>query len=368
MQAQRSCSTFVSPICVDGTLPFQASTRTFSWPALLLCVGCIVLCGWNAASGQSPETNSVALPESAVKPTNAPAVWEPDVQLRAYLKMQEQLHATLLAVEQSRQESSYESRTNSDLLAARLEALENSLARQREQQWETVRSSNHMMTLMAASVIGLGLIALAFTALFQSRGMNRLAQIATSLSQERATATLALPHSAEPLLLANGAMPTQRTLLATVDQLQQRICELERTANPELPFSDLPSVSASEEARIPRNGGGPILEHRPHDHLTALVGKAQVLLSLGQAEEALACYDLALAHAPSEAELHLRRGQALERLKRHDEALVCYDRALALNRHLTQAYLSKGAVFNLQERYNEALACYEQALRSETQP
>lgn len=310
--------------------------------------------------------------ETAPKVNSAPNPSDPEIQLRAYLKMQEQLHATLLAVEQSRQESSYESRTNSELLAARLETLERSLARQREQQWESLQSSNHTMLILAASVIGLGLIALAFTALFQSRGMNRLAEIATTLSQERSPLrSLGLGSAGEPLLLEGGGSPGQRSLLATVDQLQQRIRELERTASPELPFTDLPP--GSPDARLSvlspgagRNGGpGEVLEHRPVDHLAALAGKAQVLLSLGQTEEALACYDFALAQAPSEAELHLRRGQALERLKRHDEALSSYDRAIALNRHLTQAYLSKGAVFNFQERYNEALACYEQALRSE---
>ena len=45
--------------------------------------------------------------------------------------------------------------------------------------------------------------------------------------------------------------------------------------------------------------------------------------------------------------------------KRIDEAIACYDRAIALNRQLTQAYLCKGSAFNQQERYSEALECYE---------
>ena len=54
-----------------------------------------------------------------------------------------------------------------------------------------------------------------------------------------------------------------------------------------------------------------------------------------------------------------------ERLKRPDEAIACYDRAIALVRFAHAGHLSKGAVFNRQERYADALACYEQALRSE---
>jgi len=313
---------------------------------------------------QAAETNAV--PDGGLRPTNAITAVEMEQlrteQLRAYLRLQEQLHSTLMALEQGRQQTSLEARTNAETLAARLELLEQSLARQRDQQWEALQNSNRTMLMFAAGAIGLGLMALAFTALFQSRGMNRLAEIAGGLGQERAflPAPNALPAalgSGEPLLLSAGAPNSGRNLLATVERLQQRIQDLERTAHPELPFPDPPPAA--------RNGNA---EELPAvDHLAALVGKAQVLLSLGQTEEALACYEQALREAPAQAELHLRRGQALEKLKRFDEALAGYDRALQLNRHLTQAYLSKGSVFNQLERYSEALACYEQALHAETQ-
>jgi len=49
-------------------------------------------------------------------------------------------------------------------------------------------------------------------------------------------------------------------------------------------------------------------------------------------------------------------------LGRHEEALICYDRALALNTDLTQAWFNKGVrLFNDYERYDEALACFEEA-------
>ena len=49
-----------------------------------------------------------------------------------------------------------------------------------------------------------------------------------------------------------------------------------------------------------------------------------------------------------------------------DEAIVCYDRAIASNNSLTMAYLYKGGVFNRMERYSEALECYEKALRTQS--
>jgi tetratricopeptide (TPR) repeat protein len=332
-------------------------------PAPRWLVGWLLLLAPLVIVTQAAETNAV--PEGGLRPTNAITAVEMEQlrteQLRAYLRLQEQLHSTLMALEQGRQQSSLEARTNAETLAARLELLEQSLARQRDQQWEALQNSNRTMLMFAAGAIGLGLMALAFTAIFQSRGMNRLAEIAGGLGQERAflpgpNALPAALGSGEPLLLSAGAQNPGRNLLATVERLQQRIQELERTAHPELPFADLPPAA--------RNGSA---EELPAvDHLAALVGKAQVLLGLGQTEEALACYEQALREAPAQAELHLRRGQALEKLKRFDEALAGYDRALQLNRHLTQAYLSKGSVFNQLERYSEALACYEQALHAES--
>lgn len=316
------------------------------------------------ATGRAPgaETNTAAEP-AARPPTNALA--EAELQLRSYLKLQEQLHATLLAIEQARAESSREMQTNAEVLSARLEFLESALARQREQHLQSTQESSRTMLLMAGSIVGVGLLALAFTAMFQSRGMNRLAEIATGFSTERAMLAGVLPAhtgAGETLLLGpSPAHATNQAMLATIDRLERRIHELEDTAQPMLPFTDANPPNGENRSSAARNGAEP----RPTDHATVLLGKGQVLLSLGRLEAALACFDEAVQIAPNHAEAHMKRGLAFERLKRPDDALDCYDRAIAANRSLTQAYLSKGAVFNRQERYAEALACYEQALRSE---
>jgi tetratricopeptide (TPR) repeat protein len=329
------------------------------WRTWLLA-GLLAWIALGRASGA--ETNTAV--EAAVRPaTNSPAETEL-LQLRSYLKLQEQLHATLLAVEEARAESSREMRTNAEVLSARLEFLENSLAQQREQNLRATQESSRTMLLMAGSIVGVGLLALAFTAMFQSRGMNRLAEIATGFSNERALLAGVLPaHTAgETLLLDDSpAHATNQAMLATIDRLERRIRELEDTSQPMLPFTDASPPNGENRTSTARNGAEP----RAADHANVLLGKGQVLLSLGQAEAALACFDEAVQVAPHHAEAHMKRGLALERLKRPDEALACYDRAIAANRSLTQAYLSKGAVFNRQERYAEALACYEQALRSE---
>src|SRR6185503_8164302 len=176
-----------------------------------------------------PEAGAVGTPG-----TNLPAAIDPELQLRTYLKLQEHLHLTLLAIEQARQEASRESRTNAEALAERLELLERSLSKQREQEWQTAQQSNRSLLILAGGVIGLGFLALVFTAIFQSRGMNRLAEIATTISQERPLLPGLSPGLAheESLLLANGAAtPAPGALLATVVQLQQRIQELEKSTH-----------------------------------------------------------------------------------------------------------------------------------------
>jgi tetratricopeptide (TPR) repeat protein len=314
-----------------------------------------------ASSGSfGAETNSVA--EAQVS-TNAPASADTDATLRAYLRLQEQLHATLLAIEQTRLEFSQEARSNAEALAARLELVEESLARQRESQWQTLHESNRAMFMLAGGIVGLGLLALACAAVFQSRGINRLAEIATGLAGERRLLAGSLMDSTVPsekLLLGGGpGMGPGQQWSATIRRLEQRIQDLEQTAKIGLaPVSN----GEGDVREIGHGSSTPVAR----DHLSALLGKAQVLLSLGQSEAALSCYDEALVEAPDHAEAHVKKGMALERLKRFVEAIGCYDRAIALNPSLTRAYLCKGAVFNRQERYNEALECYEQALRSES--
>ena len=204
-----------------------------------------------------------------------------------------------------------------------------------------------------------GFLTLLFMAFFQLRGMNRLAEIATGLPGGHALgpASFAALGAGDGRLLASGGDSHRSTRLhGVIERLEQRIEELEGAAL-------APGVAGFPQAErkvVTLEADEPLA-----GHLAVLLGKGQTLLKLGQGEGALQCFEEALALAPDNAELHVKRGTALERLKRFDEAIVAYDRAITLNRQLTQAYLCKGSVFNQQERYSEALECYEQALKTE---
>lgn len=322
-----------------------------------------------ASPALSAETNTPPEPVSTLA-TNANNTTnvvssEAGQQLRSYLKLQEQLHITLLAIEEARLESSLEARTNAEILATRLELLERTLEQQRDQQIKSSRTANENLLLIGGGIVGLGLVALILTSFYQSRGMNRLAEVANGFQNDRAliTGTLSAGFDAPDRLMIGGGSPGagNQALLTTIGRLERRVQELEHTAHPVLTVDDATQSKGKESNR--RNGAS---GHPPADHLTVLMSKGHVLLSLAKADEALACFDEAIAASPNLAEAHLKKGMALERLKRADDAIKSYDRALALNKALTQAYLSKGGIYNQQERYNEALECYEQALRSET--
>lgn len=322
---------------------------TRSWFGRLLRCAALLSCWWSASLFAAEPG-----PAAPVKPPAEDSA-ESQRVLRSYLQLQEQLHATLLAIEQARIENTAAAHTNSDALATRLEMIEKSLAQSREQQMESMRNSNRTMLTLAGIFVGVGFLTLLFMAFFQLRGMNRLAEIATGMGGGQFPALGAV----DPRLLgASGENAQSSRLHGVISRLEQRIEELEGAAH----------------AAMGTNGHGErksfpvILEAAPAaaSHATVLIGKGQALLNLGQAENALLAFEEALTAAPDDPEAHVRKGQALERLKRFDEALACYDRAIALDPSLTQAYLAKGGAFNRQERFSEALACYEQALRSES--
>ena len=285
---------------------------------------------------------------------------------RAYLQLQEQLHATQLAIEQTRlaieqtrQETSDSARRNAETIATRLKLIEETLAFQREREIEAMQKSNRLILTGAAIFGGIGVLALVFTAWFLLRAMNRLSQIAASFPLGHAfpgsaAAALAGGH---PHLVGSGSgdLPGPR-LLGAIERLEKRIHELESTA--QSPWTD--EGRHGEHISPGQSHHG---ESERVGRISLMLGKGQALLHMDQPENALACFDQVLTMEPNHADALIKRGTALERLKRWDEALECYDRAIAANSSMTLAYLYKGGIFNQLERFSEALECYEQALR-----
>jgi tetratricopeptide (TPR) repeat protein len=294
--------------------------------------------------------------------------------LRAYLRMQEQLHTALLAIQQSRVEASAEAQTNMGTMLGRLEMLERELAGQRAQEAKASRDSNRLMMLAAAGIFLVGVLAMVATVIIQARGMNRLAEIAVGLApaarglsagpgHDAMGLPLSLPGAADRMLLGNGGGhgAESERLHSTIRQLEERIRDMELAHQGGI---ERPPSRAGDRDNLGAGaamGAGPGMTVAPR---AILLAKVQTLMNLGEPQAALGAIEEALGTEPNDAELQLRRGMALERLQRLDPAIEAYNRAIAIDARCTQAYLSKGGVLNRQARYQEALACYEQALKN----
>ena len=294
--------------------------------------------------------------------------------LRSYLQLQEQLHATQLAIEHSRTQAEAAAAETAKALTARLEGIEQSLAVQRSQELNAMENSNKVMLIVAGMFAALGFLAMLFMAYFQWRTISRLAEISAALPMAHA-------FGAGPSVAALGAGDTHlvtvgppeqsgQRLLGALERLEKRIYELEHTAHPPLHEG----IALNQEAKgPPASSNGEPTPAALADagaaseaaRITVLLGKGQSLLSLDKAQEAVEAFDQVLALDANHPEALVKKGAALERLRKLDEAIACYDRAIAADGSLTVAYLYKGGLFNRMERFGEALQCYEQALRTQ---
>lgn len=316
-----------------------------------------------------PAFASVAAAEES---TNLPPVasGETNTQetLRAYLQLQEQLHATQLAVELNRREAHETAAQNSEALAGRLQSIEKALEAQRSRELEEMQSSNRAMLIVAGTFAGVGFLAMFLMSFFQWRTVNRLAEISAGLPTSLALSPGAGRSGAglEPHVVTVGpADQSSLRLLGALEQLEKRIYELEHTTRTPLREGQSSSNGDSEHSENAGTGNAPGHSLLEPERVSVLLGKGQSMLNLDDAQAAVACFDEALALQPNNAEAWVRKGTALERLQELDAAVECYNRAIAADEAMTIAYLHKGGLFNRMERFNDALECYEKALRTQ---
>ena len=273
------------------------------------------------------DTNTTAVVTNA-----SPAVTR-DEMANNYLQIQEQLHATQIAIEQNQEAALETSQSNALALAQRLQSLEQTVASQRASDTDSARKTQQLTLMMAGAfgLVGLGIMLL--MVYFQWRAFSQLAQISGQ----------------QTVMLSNGdavhhlAAPGRATVEASTSQLLDVVGRLERRIN-ELESGQklLPEISAP----------------KPTDLLT----EGQKYLDTNVPQKALECFDKFLAANPSRPDAVVKRAMALEKLGRDDEALACYNRAIAADNSLVIAHLHKGGLLNRLRRYDEALNCYEQAL------
>ena len=268
----------------------------------------------------------------------------------AFSRLQEQLHETQLSLDSNRLEAQKTAREQAAAITDKLAAIQAALQTEQIRQQDEMQRSNRTLLWVAAAFGLAGMAAMAFTAVFQWRTMNRIAELVPTRAQLMAGSSAGL--------LGAGEMPgkavelSNQRLMSVIERLERRVLELEAAS--------LASVATEVEVTpVPENGQLTGDAAR----ITVLLGKGQSMLNADHPERALECYDAILAIDQNHPEALVKKGAALERLKQDDAALLCYDRAIQADETLTIAYLYKGGVYNRLERYNEALVCYEQALR-----
>ncbi|MEO8499804.1 MAG: tetratricopeptide repeat protein, partial [Vicinamibacteria bacterium] len=86
------------------------------------------------------------------------------------------------------------------------------------------------------------------------------------------------------------------------------------------------------------------------------------LAALNRWDEALSCYDKALALESDSAALHNNRGNALRHLGRAEESAAAYDKAIALDPLYASAWENRALLYAGAQRNQDALACIERSL------
>jgi tetratricopeptide (TPR) repeat protein len=93
-----------------------------------------------------------------------------------------------------------------------------------------------------------------------------------------------------------------------------------------------------------------------------LSNKGLGLMALGRPQEALACYDRAIARNPLAAAVHNNRGNALVGLDRFDEGLLAFAKASELDPRYAAPWANKARSLASKGRDAEALECFERAV------
>ena len=201
-----------------------------------------VLCAVCAATGSAANT-----PAPEISQTSTNEVGAADMQ-RAFGLLQNQIRALQLAIERSQQDAQAAIQHTTEDMAARFQVLETSLKSQRADELEAMQRANHLTLLMAGSFLAVMFITLLFTAYFQWRVANRLAEL-SSVRPTLLTLASSRTLSDRGQIASGDAVGQANTRLAgVVEQLQRRILELEQLARP--PVKDKVTRTATPAGKV----------------------------------------------------------------------------------------------------------------------
>ena len=132
-----------------------------------------------------------------------------------------------------------------------------------------------------------------------------------------------------------------------------------------------PNMVEAPQSRQPAGQDGPPqpragrFRKRPHPQAgfrPALFNRGTALEFLERFEEALSCYDRALALQPGHMDAMGNRGTTLRALKRSTEALAAFERMLAAQPNNAMTHYNRGVTLMDLNRVEEALGAFDRAL------
>jgi tetratricopeptide (TPR) repeat protein len=342
----------------------HAHTRVGPGLRGIIFAGCAAI--FCAVSAMAAETNaSTNTPVDLEGKAAEAAVIGAQESLRSSLAIQEQLRSMQAAIEKERKDAEAEAARSEDILEARLKLIEQSVATQRLDELKDLQRSNRTVLIAAGAFAVVGFVVLLFAAIVQWTAVSRITTLSARLPH-----LLGAGSPVGALGMGDGAlMPSQADqstarFLGVIEKLEKRVENIEKGAPQSL--ADKHEANGSNGSSAMELAGLEKAAGMGQDaSIALLMGKGQTLLKLDKPEEAVACFDEALAIDPDNTDVLVRKGAALERLQRMDEAITCYDLAIAADKTMTMAYLYKGGVYNRMERYSEALECYEAALKTQ---
>jgi TolA-binding protein len=148
-----------------------------------------------AAVGQgvSEETNAPQPGLSMLVQTNAQAI------IQAFLQLQQQLHATQLAIEENRREIKEATAQNAEALSTALQTIQDNFTAQRARDLQAMQQHNKVVLILVGSFAGMGFLTMLMMSYFQWRMSKGLAEISAALP-----AALGLGHGSAPAALGAG--------------------------------------------------------------------------------------------------------------------------------------------------------------------
>ena len=165
-------------------------------PAPCICAFLVLALVLSPASWKCLSAESSAQPPvSPIEATNSREV------LQACLKLQEQVHATQLAIEQNRREAKETAAQNAEAMAKGLQSMQEAFSAERARELEAMQRSSKVLLMVAGAFAVIGFLALLIMTYFQWRTSRSLAEISAGLP----TALGFGPGSAVPALDPGGS-------------------------------------------------------------------------------------------------------------------------------------------------------------------